>query len=494
MRSRLVQVQLIVFGVVTALAVSHAVFYYMGLQRYTGIGMYDVSVEMERAGGLYVNSLVTYRGVDIGVVTDLDVRPDAAVATLQLRSDTKVPSDTDAIVKSVSAIGEQYIDLVPTTDQEPYLGDGDVIDTSRTSIPIPTSLVVDEVHNLLEGLPKDDLRTTVDEAYAAFDGLGPSLGTLVDSAGPLIELAQAKIGPTQQLITDAEPVLNELNESGPSISSFSSNLASFSSQLAMNDSQIRTMLDRGPGFFDTVGGTLADLESPLPVLLANLQSVGEVARVNVPGIRQILVVYPVLSASINYMHQGFQGDDLVYGQGPLDVKLGNTANPLPCTEGYDSDRRDPSDLSPMEPSANPYCRLPQDDARAVRGARNVPCATDPSVRTAEIAECPGGLPSQWPQMLSRPGAPYVPAAGSPPVVPQPVEAEAGEAEPEIAAPSPGGPNATPASYSAPSQANAVPYDPGTGRFRAPDGTLYQLGSVSNTHDDQEEMTWEALFV
>ncbi|MFI7166974.1 MCE family protein [Rhodococcus erythropolis] len=485
MRSRLVQIQLVVFGVVAVLAVGHAVFSYMGLQRYTGIGMYSVSVEMERAGGLYVNSLVTYRGVDVGVVTDLEFQPDHAVATLQIRSGPDIPTDTDAIVKSVSAIGEQYIDLVPTTSAGPYLADGDVIAASRTSIPIPSSMVVDQVHTLLEELPKDDLRTTVDEAYSAFNGLGPSIETLVDSAQPLIALAQAQIAPTQQLITDAEPVLGAVNESGPSIATFSTDLASFSEQLALNDDQIRTMLDRGPEFFDTVSGTLADLESPLPVLLANLQTVGEVTTVNVPGIRQLLVVYPALSASINYMHQGFQGDDMVYGQGPLDVKLGNTANPLPCTEGYDAQRRDPSDLSPMEPSFNPYCRLPQDDARAVRGARNVPCASDPTIRTAEVENCPGGLPSGWPQMLSRPGAPYVPATNS------------GTSAPTQQNPGDLGTGAivAPASYSAPpATVTAVPYDPTTGRFRSPDGTLYELGSVSGGNKDQEVPTWQALFV
>ncbi|WP_371828786.1 MCE family protein [Rhodococcoides kyotonense] len=480
------RIQLIVFGLVAILAVGNAVFSYMGVQRYTGIGMYSVTAELERAGGLYVNSLVTYRGVDVGVVTDIAVRPDAAVATLQLRSGVDVPADTEAVVKSVSAIGEQYIDLVPATASEPYLVDGDVVDSSRTSIPIPSSEVVEEVHTLLEALPKDDLHTTVDEAYAAFDGAGPALGTLVDSAQPLIELAQAKITPTQQLITDAEPVLGAFNESGPSIASFTSDLASFSEQLVMNDGQIRTMLDRGPGFFDTVSGTLDDLRSPFPVLLANMQSVGEVARVNVPGIRQILVVYPVLSASINYMHQGFQGEDLVYGQGPLDVKLGNTANPLPCTEGYDAQRRDPSDLSPMEPSVNPYCRLPQDDARAVRGARNMPCATDPTVRTAEVGNCPGGLPSQWPQMLSRPGAHYA----TPDVAPQPDSAP----QELLQHNTEGSATAAPASFAPSSQsAVAVPYDPVTGNFRSPDGSLYQLGNVA-AGDDRKGSTWQTLFV
>ncbi len=71
----------------------------------------------------------------------------------------------------------------------------------------------------------------------------------------------------------------------------------------------------------------------MPLLLANLQTVGEVFRVNIPGLRQILVVYPAVATSINYMHRGMQGEDMVYGQGRLDVKLGNSANPLPLHRG-----------------------------------------------------------------------------------------------------------------------------------------------------------------
>ncbi|WP_280265170.1 MCE family protein [Nocardia wallacei] len=471
MKSKLVRAQLIIFAILAVLAVSNSVYNYMGLQRYTGIGMYTVTAELETAGGLYVNSLVTYRGVDIGTVTHLDVRPDKVAATLQLHSNRKVPRDTGAHVRSVSAVGEQYIDLVPATDGGPYLADGDVIQAARTTVPVPTAEVVKNVDTLLQTLPKDHLKTTVDELSAAFDGAGPELGRLIDSARPLIALAQADIGPTQRLIDDAEPVLAAVNGSHTEISSFAHNLASFTQQLAMSDAQLRTALDAGPGFFDTVGDTLTDLQSPVPLLLANLQSVGEVLRVNVAGLRHLLVVYPVLSASINYSAQGFQGADMTYGQIPLDIKLGDTANPLPCTEGYTATRRDPSDLSPAEPEANSYCKLTQSDARVVRGARNLPCATDPSVRTAEIANCPGGLPSTWPQMLSRPGAPYSP---------QPVPDNS----------SPGDP-APPADTGTSAADRAVPYDPGTGTFRAPDGSLY---SIRPAHADKEDLTWQSLLM
>lgn len=156
-----------------------------------------------------------------------------------------------------------------------------------------------------------------------------------------------------------------------------------------------------------MAGTFDDLRPTLPVMLANLQTVGEVMRVNLPNLQQILVVYPALSSAYSNVHRGFQLDgDREKGQGPLDVKLGSSQNPAPCTEGFeDIQRRDPSDTSPMEPSTTSYCTLPSSDPRAVRGARNLPCATDPTVRTAEVSECPRGLPSTWQEMLHVPTLP-----------------------------------------------------------------------------------------
>ncbi|OUS91638.1 MCE family protein [Rhodococcus sp. NCIMB 12038] len=495
MRSKLVRFQLIVFTVVAVLAVGNAAVNYLGLKRVTGIGMYTITAEFDRAGGLYVNSLVTYRGVDVGVVKSIDVGPDRASAELQLDSDFAIPANSRAFVRSVSAIGEQYLDMVPASSEGPFLADGDVITKSNTEIPVPASEVVDKVNVLLSELPKDDLRVTVDEAYTAFDGAGPALSRLIDSSRPLIELAQAKIGTTRTLLDDAEPVLDAGVDSRADIASFSRDLSSFSEQLVMSDAQVRGVLDNGSQFFDTVSGTLDDVRPTVPLLLANLQTVGEVARVNLPGIRQILVVYPAVSASINYMHRGVQGDDRVYGQGALDVKLGNSANPLPCTEGYqETQRRDPSDLSAVPAPENSYCKLPQADPRVARGARNIPCATNPAVRTAEIADCPGGLPSTWPEMLARPGQPY-----SPP----PSDAGAPNAGPIASQPAHDVPEpltVAPASWSNPQDLAAggngttsVPYDPVTGNFRAPNGDLYSIASVS-APKLEEELTWQALLL
>ncbi|MCU1643019.1 MAG: mce4F [Nocardia sp.] len=482
MLSKRIRIQLIVFTVIAVLSVGFCTVKYAGLQRFTKIGTYTVAAVFVDASGLYPNALVTYRGVDVGVVRRMELRPDGAAAILQLQSSREVPADSDAIVRSVSAVGEQYVDLVPRSSGAPYLHEGSTLGTDRTRIPEASNTVVSQVNTLLQSVPKESLKTTVDEASAALGGTGEVVNQALAASASLVRRAHGDLQQTTALIDSAEPVLQALSRSGPSINAFATNLASFTDQLVMSDAHIREVLSTGPAFFDTVGGTLSDLTPTLPLLLMNLQTAGEVLRVNAPGLRHLLVVYPALSSAINYMHNGFQDpNDRLSGQGPLDVKLLNTGNPFPCTEGYqETQRRDPSDLSPVPAPENAYCKLPQSDNRDARGVRNAPCATDPSVRTANVADCPGGPPSQWPQMMARPGQQPV-AAGSPP--------DAETNPPTVGA----GPPLAGTSPPVQPAAQTVPYDPQTGRFRTPDGIAYSIQNLIAT-GTEEELEWQQLFL
>ena len=112
------------------------VLVYMQLPTLLGIGRMAVTLELPRTGGLYQFSNVTYRGVQIGRVTDVRATRDGAEATLSLATSPKIPADLEARVLSVSAVGEQYVDLLPRTDARALparrIGDlGDEHDASR---------------------------------------------------------------------------------------------------------------------------------------------------------------------------------------------------------------------------------------------------------------------------------------------------------------------------------------------------------------------------
>src|ERR1700682_5117830 len=120
MLTRFVRIQLIIFAIASLVGVTVMVFNYLQAPTLLGIGRISVTLELPATGGLYRFSNVTYRGRQIGKVTDVRVvrgglHP-SVKAELSLASSPQVPADLVAEVHSVSAIGELYVDLRPRTE------------------------------------------------------------------------------------------------------------------------------------------------------------------------------------------------------------------------------------------------------------------------------------------------------------------------------------------------------------------------------------------
>ena len=112
----------------------------------------------------------------MGKVTSVGLTPTGAKATLSLSTSPKVPADLTAKVLSVSAVGEQYVDLQPRTDSAPYLHDGSVISARDTTIPQPVGPMLDQVNALVQSIPKTKLGQLLDETFQGFNGSGYDLG------------------------------------------------------------------------------------------------------------------------------------------------------------------------------------------------------------------------------------------------------------------------------------------------------------------------------
>jgi phospholipid/cholesterol/gamma-HCH transport system substrate-binding protein len=141
--TRWIRIQLAIFVTVSVVAGALMVFGYIKLPALMGVGQYVVTVQFPRAGGLYQNGNVTYRGTEVGRVADVRLTDTGVDAVLSLRSDLRIPSDLDAQVHSVSGAGEQYVALVPRSDHGPPLKNGDVIPVGRTSVPPDISALLD---------------------------------------------------------------------------------------------------------------------------------------------------------------------------------------------------------------------------------------------------------------------------------------------------------------------------------------------------------------
>ncbi|MFZ2174032.1 MAG: MlaD family protein [Rhodococcus sp. (in: high G+C Gram-positive bacteria)] len=457
--SRFVKVQLAIFTVLTVIGVSVVSLGYIQFQTFLGIGKDNITLRLPAVGGLYKFSNVTYRGVTVGKVTALDLTSDGVDVTLSLDDSAKIPADLEAYVRSVSAVGEQYVDLRPRTDNGPYLEDGSVID-SEVTLPREVGPLLDQVSNLVSSIPQDKTKILVGEAFTAFNGSGDDFGALLDATETLVSGANEASDQMKQLVQQAGPLLDTQIESADKIAEWASSLAGITGQIRQNDPHVRTVLQQGPGLTDQINGLLREVEPTVPVLLANLTTVEQVLVTYNPSLEQILVLLPGLIEAVIAYGPGYSEGGLT----PASFRMQSDAEPS-CTVGFlpVGERRDPQDVSEIDTPDGLYCKLPQDSPISVRGARNYPCMGVPGKRAPTVEMCRGDEDF-------RPVATGQPPIGTNP--PDPSLSEQGV----VPDPYPSPNQFPPGDFQAP-QIPVARYDPNTGRYVGPDGQTYTQGNV-----------------
>lgn len=324
--------QLVGFLLVALLGVSFVSFRYVGLDRLLFGGGYEVSADFTDSGGIFVNAEVDYRGVAVGRVTDLQLRPDGVRVVLTIDPDApSIPSDTDAVVANRSAVGEQYVDLRPTADAKPFLAQGDVIPVSRTSIPTPVEQLLLHLDDLTNSIDTAQLRTLVDELGTAFDGAGDDLGRLIDNGDLLLQRADASLPATLALIRDGKTVLQTQIDSGPAVVNFAAQLRTFSDTLVSSDSDIRNLVVAAPRAADALQQLIDDAGPGLSSVIRYTDVVNGVVNSRLDGVQQLLVTYPqVVSGGFSVVRMDSDGQVRAH----FGLVL-NSQNPPACTTGYD---------------------------------------------------------------------------------------------------------------------------------------------------------------
>jgi phospholipid/cholesterol/gamma-HCH transport system substrate-binding protein len=382
---RLSKIQLVIFSFVTLLTVGAIAIFYLHLPAAVGIGSYQVNANFVAGGGIYQNANVTYRGVTIGRVESVGLSKDGVVADMRLNTDTPVPDNVTATVKSVSAIGEQYIDLVPPADaSKSLLRNGSTIDRDRTAIGQDIAGLLRQADTLVSSVSNSRLQDLLKETFNAFNGSGPELARLIQSSRLLVDEANSNYDQTTQLIDQAGPFLDAQVRSGDNIKSLADGLARFTTELQQADPQVRKLLATAPGAADAANTAFTGIRPNFPMLAANLANLGRVGVIYHKSIEQALVIFPALIAALITVAGGVPTDE----GGKLDFKV-DLGDPPPCSVGFipPTQIRSPADETIRDLPTDLYCKTAQNDPAVVRGARNYPCQEFPGKRAPTVQLC-----------------------------------------------------------------------------------------------------------
>lgn len=385
MIDRLAKIQLSIFAVITVITLSVMAIFYLRLPATFGIGTYGVSADFVAGGGLYKNANVTYRGVAVGRVESVGLNPNGVTAHMRLNSGTAIPSNVTATVRSVSAIGEQYIDLVPPENpSSTKLRNGFRIQRQNTRIGQDVADLLRQAETLLGSLGDTRLRELLHEAFIATNGAGPELARLIESARLLVDEANANYPQVSQLIDQAGPFLQAQIRAGGDIKSLADGLARFTWQLRAADPWLRDTLADAPDAIDEANTAFSGIRPSFPALAASLANLGRVGVIYHKSIEQLLVVFPALFAAIITSAGGVPQDE----GAKLDFKI-DLHDPPPCMTGFLPPPlvRSPADESVREIPRDMYCKTAQNDPSTVRGARNYPCQEFPGKRAPTVQLC-----------------------------------------------------------------------------------------------------------
>jgi phospholipid/cholesterol/gamma-HCH transport system substrate-binding protein len=405
--------QLIMFGIMTVVVLSVLGIYYLQIPALLPNAInpvrYELTAELPASGGLYPTANVTYRGITIGKVTEVRPTTTGVLAKMSINDAYQVPIDATANVHSVSAVGEQYLDLVSKgANQGRFYASGQTINAEtlkrycglgpecNNTVPKEIGPALDTANRGLAVLPKEKIPLLLDETAQAVGGLGPALQRLVNATQAIVGDFNTQITDVNDIIQHSGPVIDSQVRSGDNIERWARNLNRLAAQSAQRDQNLRSVLRQAAPTADQVNEVFGDVRESLPQLLANLEVVFEMLKRYHPGLEQVLTFLPQGGAAAQTAAAPFPG------YAALDLGL-SINQPPPCMTGFlpASEWRSPADTSVAPLPTGAYCKIPMDTpANSVRGSRNIPCMDVPGKRAASPREC-------------RDPNPYVPAGTNP---------------------------------------------------------------------------------
>ncbi len=180
-------------------------------------------VRLDHAAGLVKDNAVKIAGVKVGRVAEVRVEHKTAILELRVDPDVELHTDTEAIVRAKSLLGEKYLQLDPGTLDQPALKSGSEIEKVRTVFEI------DQMLNALEpvlggeesiGAMVQPLVKRLDSMLAAANGDdgGEPLATREDLQKS-VEDIRVSIETTRRMLENTEaPLMETINNANDLIS------------------------------------------------------------------------------------------------------------------------------------------------------------------------------------------------------------------------------------------------------------------------------------
>jgi phospholipid/cholesterol/gamma-HCH transport system substrate-binding protein len=327
---------------------------------HVGAQPYHVSVLLPRAGGLYPEGDVTYRGVPVGKVTNLDLSTTGVKAELDIDHGVRIPADSRAAVRQLSALGEQYIDLVPAGTAGPYLHPGSVIPESRTTVPLQIGTFLHDTGTLVSAINPSDIQTLEQFLTTGFGGTDTDLRQLIGSGQTLADALIAAQQGSSELINDGSTILHTALNTGQEFAAFNAAIEQITATFKSSDSDLQSLITNGNAAAQNANPALAEDSASIEQLISGFGSAGTASLAYQQAVQALFAVLPVVASDLSS----------VGSNGELRGELGLNTNETVCPYVPGSQQALPTQ-STGTAALNNQCSITAPDLLQ-RGAQNAP--------------------------------------------------------------------------------------------------------------------------
>jgi virulence factor Mce-like protein len=343
---------------------------------------YSLTVEFANSGGVQETSEVTLRGARIGEVDTVRTTPTSVEVKVTIDSKYRINKDSDVKALGLSAVGEQYVDFQPPTEDGPYFSNGDKISQTQTSSTVAFPKLLESSVDVVKQIDPEKLRVTIDELDVALDSGGKNqLRTLFNSGGVIFADLYRVLPQTVTLIQNTGTILETTADVQPDLGTLTGGISGLIDALVASDQELRTFLGRGPAQLTTLAGSLNQLQDPLTDVLRQFLDIAQQGAVRAPALVNLLP--SIRDGAITSLAMFHDGAWWAFG----------SIYPRPYCE-YPLLPQPPTEILESSVPVNMYC-VTQDPTQQIRGAANAPRPPgddtagpppnmDPNARTAPL--------------------------------------------------------------------------------------------------------------
>jgi ABC-type transporter Mla subunit MlaD len=226
---------------------------------------YRFDVHFDEASQLAIESDVRISGVSVGKVKGIELGDDG-LADTTIEIDPKyapIPSNTKAILRQKTLLGETYVELTPGDRESPPLPEGGTLATAQVS----DAVQLDEIFRAFDEPTRAAFQTWMADAAVAFRGRGvdfnAALGNLdpfAERADDLLRILDSQRLAVKRLLADGGATFDAISKQPGELRSLIENTESVFSTTAARDAELRELFQVLPTFLDETKLSLERLD------------------------------------------------------------------------------------------------------------------------------------------------------------------------------------------------------------------------------------------